>query len=231
MFFVDWQGCFVQEVIDFVGCYVKDYGQEEECLVDVDIVIKFKEENKLFYFEKYLYFYLYCWCIDCLVFYYLFDSWFVKVIVVKECMYEFNKIINWKLAFMGENCFGKWLENLQDWNFFCFCYWGIFFLIWCIEDVKEEKCVGLVEELCKEIEKVNQVFGLSQEVLEDLYWLYIDDVVLVLDSGQEMCCEFDFIDVWFDFGFMFYVQWYYLFENKEVFECKFLANFIVEGVD
>jgi isoleucyl-tRNA synthetase len=228
---VDRQGRFVQEVTDFAGRYVKDYGQEEERPVDADIVIKLKEENKLFHSEKYLHSYPHCWRTDRPVLYYPLDSWFVKATAAKERMYELNKTINWKPASTGENRFGKWLENLQDWNLSRSRYWGIPLPIWRTEDAKEEKCVGSVEELRKEIEKANQALGLSQEVPEDLHRPYIDDVVLVSDSGQEMRREPDLIDVWFDSGSMPYAQWHYPFENKEVFERKFPANFIAEGVD
>jgi isoleucyl-tRNA synthetase len=228
---VDRQGRFVQEVTDFAGRYVKDYGQEEERPVDADIVIKLKEENKLFHSEKYLHSYPHCWRTDRPVLYYPLDSWFVKATAAKERMYELNKTINWKPASTGENRFGKWLENLQDWNLSRSRYWGIPLPIWRTEDAKEEKCIGSVEELRKEIEKANQALGLSQEVPEDLHRPYIDDVVLVSDSGQEMRREPDLIDVWFDSGSMPYAQWHYPFENKDVFERKFPANFIAEGVD
>lgn len=228
---VDRQGRFVQEVTDFAGRYVKDYGQEEERPVDADIVIKLKEENKLFHSEKYLHSYPHCWRTDRPVLYYPLDSWFVKATAAKERMYELNKTINWKPASTGENRFGKWLENLQDWNLSRSRYWGIPLPIWRTEDAKEEKCIGSVEELRQEIEKANQVLSLSQEVPEDLHRPYIDDVVLVSDSGQEMRREPDLIDVWFDSGSMPYAQWHYPFENKDVFERKFPANFIAEGVD
>jgi isoleucyl-tRNA synthetase len=228
---VDRQGRFVREVTDFAGRYVKDYGQEEERPVDADIVIKLKEENKLFHSEKYLHSYPHCWRTDRPVLYYPLDSWFVKATAAKERMYELNKTINWKPASTGENRFGKWLENLQDWNLSRSRYWGIPLPIWRTEDAKEEKCVGSVEELRKEIEKANQALSLSQEVPEDLHRPYIDDVVLVSDSGQEMRREPDLIDVWFDSGSMPYAQWHYPFENKDVFERKFPANFIAEGVD
>ncbi|NRA47550.1 MAG: isoleucine--tRNA ligase [Phaeodactylibacter sp.] len=228
---VDRQGRFVKEVTDFAGRYVKDYGQEEDRPVDADIVIKLKEANKLFHSEKYLHSYPHCWRTDRPVLYYPLDSWFVKATAAKERMYELNKTINWKPASTGENRFGKWLENLQDWNLSRSRYWGIPLPIWRTEDAKAEKCVGSVEELKAGIEKANKALGLNQEVPEDLHRPYIDDVVLVSDDGQEMRRELDLIDVWFDSGSMPYAQWHYPFENKEVFERKFPASFIAEGVD
>ncbi|MEQ8702662.1 MAG: isoleucine--tRNA ligase [Phaeodactylibacter sp.] len=228
---VDRQGRFVKEVTDFAGRYVKDYGQEEERPVDADIVIQLKEENKLFHSEKYLHSYPHCWRTDRPVLYYPLDSWFVKATAAKERMYELNKTINWKPASTGENRFGKWLENLQDWNLSRSRYWGIPLPIWRTEDAKEEQCIGSVEELRTEIEKANKALGLNQSIPEDLHRPYIDEVVLVSDSGKEMRREADLIDVWFDSGSMPYAQWHYPFENKEVFERKFPANFIAEGVD
>lgn len=228
---VDRQGRFVKEVTDFAGRYVKDYGQEEERPVDADIVIKLKEENKLFHSEKYLHSYPHCWRTDRPVLYYPLDSWFVKATAAKDRMYELNKTINWKPAATGENRFGKWLENLQDWNLSRSRYWGIPLPIWRTEDAKSEKCIGSVEELQQEIEKANQMLGLQQQAPKDLHRPYIDEVVLVSEDGQPMKREADLIDVWFDSGSMPYAQWHYPFENKEVFERKFPANFIAEGVD
>ena len=228
---VDRQGRFVNEVTDFAGRYVKDYGQQEDRPVDADIVIKLKEENKLFHSEKYLHSYPHCWRTDRPVLYYPLDSWFVKATAAKDRMYELNKTINWKPASTGENRFGKWLENLQDWNLSRSRYWGIPLPIWRTEDAKEEKCIGSVEELRTEIERANQKLGLSQEVPADLHRPYIDEIILVSESGQEMHRELDLIDVWFDSGSMPYAQWHYPFENKAVFERKFPASFIAEGVD
>lgn len=228
---VDRQGRFVAEVTDFAGRYVKDYGQEEERPVDADIVIKLKTENKLFHSEKYVHSYPHCWRTDRPVLYYPLDSWFVKAASMKQRMYELNQTINWKPASTGEGRFGKWLENLQDWNLSRSRYWGIPLPIWRTEDGKHELCIGSIEELQNAIDQANEVLGLEQSVPKDLHRPYIDEVILVSEDGQEMRRELDLIDVWFDSGSMPYAQWHYPFENKEKFEQNFPANFIAEGVD
>jgi isoleucyl-tRNA synthetase len=228
---VDKQGRFVAEVTDFAGRYVKDYGQEEERPVDVDIVIKLKEENKLFHSEKYDHSYPHCWRTDRPVLYYPLDSWFVKAASMKERMYELNQTINWKPASTGEGRFGKWLENLQDWNLSRSRYWGIPLPIWRTEDGKQEICIGSIEELQNAIDEANEKLGLDQSVPKDLHRPYIDDIVLVSPNGQEMRRELDLIDVWFDSGAVPYAQLHYPFENKDKFEHGFPADFIAEGVD
>ncbi|WP_367392140.1 isoleucine--tRNA ligase [Lewinella sp. LCG006] len=237
---VDRQGKFVAEVTDFAGRYVKDYGQEEERPTDVDIVIKLKEENKLFHSEKYLHSYPHCWRTDRPVLYYPLDSWFVRASDYKERMSELNKTINWKPVSTGEGRFGKWLENLQDWNLSRSRFWGIPLPIWRTEDGKQEICIGSIPELTREVEKANKVLGLSQQVPKDLHRPYIDEIVLVSEDGQTMKRELDLIDVWFDSGAMPYAQWGLDYEKlaagdeqpfKAPFEQSFPANFIAEGVD
>jgi isoleucyl-tRNA synthetase len=237
---VDRQGKFVAEVTDFAGRYVKDYGQEEERPTDVDIVIKLKEENKLFHSEKYLHSYPHCWRTDRPVLYYPLDSWFVRASDYKERMSELNKTINWKPTSTGEGRFGKWLENLQDWNLSRSRFWGIPLPIWRTEDGKQELCIGSIPELTREVEKANKALGLNQEVPKDLHRPYIDDVVLVSEDGQAMKRELDLIDVWFDSGSMPYAQWGLDYEklaagDEQPFNAPFgqsyPANFIAEGVD
>jgi isoleucyl-tRNA synthetase len=227
---VDRQGRFVKEVTDFAGRYVKDYGQQEERSVDTDIVVQLKGENKLFLSEKYEHAYPHCWRTDKPVLYYPLDSWFIKTSSLKNRMFELNQTINWKPKATGEGRFGKWLENLQDWNLSRSRYWGIPLPIWRTEDGKEEVCIGGIEELTIAIEKANQKLGLDQKVPEDLHRPYIDEVKLVSNQGLVMHRELDLIDVWFDSGSMPYAQWHYPFENKELFE-NFPADFIAEGVD
>ncbi|MBX2876480.1 MAG: isoleucine--tRNA ligase [Saprospiraceae bacterium] len=228
---VDKKGQFVKEVSDFAGRYVKDYGQEEERSVDSDIVIKLKAENKLFHSERYLHSYPHCWRTDRPVLYYPLDSWFVRASSMKDRMFELNKTINWQPKSTGEGRFGKWLENLQDWNLSRSRYWGVPLPIWRTEDGEQELCISSMEQLQQEIDKANVALGLQQILPKDLHRPYIDGVVLVAEDGQEMKRELDLIDVWFDSGSMPYAQWHYPFENKETFEQKFPADFIAEGVD
>ncbi len=244
---VDKQGRFVQEVTDFAGRYVKDYGQEEERPVDVDIVIKLKEENKLFVAEKYKHSYPHCWRTDRPVLYYPLDSWFIRASTLKERMLELNQTIQWKPASTGEGRFGKWLENLQDWNLSRSRFWGIPLPIWRSEDGREEVCIGSVAELREAIEKALASGELGEEETRanrnylkamqagseafDLHRPYIDEITLVSPSGQPLQREPDLIDVWFDSGSMPYAQWHYPFANEDVFKRAFPADFIAEGVD
>lgn len=228
---VNKQGQFVDEVTDFARRYVKDYGQKEERSVDADIVIKLKTENQLFHSERYLHSYPHCWRTDRPVLYYPLDSWFVKAASMKDRMFELNKTINWQPSSTGEGRFGKWLENLQDWNLSRSRYWGVPLPIWRTEDGTQEICISSMEELQAEISKANAALGKDQSMPKDLHRPYIDDVVLVTDDGVPMIRELDLIDVWFDSGSMPYAQWHYPFENKEKFERNFPADFIAEGVD
>jgi isoleucyl-tRNA synthetase len=228
---VDKHGQFVAEVTDFAGRYVKDYGQVEERSVDTDIVIKLKEENKLFVSEKYLHSYPHCWRTERPVLYYPLDSWFIRAASVRERMFELNKTINWKPASTGEGRFGKWLENLQDWNLSRSRYWGIPLPIWRTKDGKSQKCIGSVAELQQEVDLANQQLGKNQTIPEDLHRPFIDDVILVSEEGEPMYRELDLIDVWFDSGAMPYAQWHYPFENQDKFKFNYPADFIAEGVD
>ncbi|MEO1713106.1 MAG: isoleucine--tRNA ligase, partial [Bacteroidota bacterium] len=229
---VDKQGKFVDTVTDFAGRYVKDYKDESEYRpVDIDITIKLKTENKAFNVQKYSHNYPHCWRTDKPILYYPLDSWFVKASQMKERMFELNKTINWKPASTGEGRFGKWLENLQDWNLSRSRYWGIPLPIWRNPDGSEEKCIGSIAELEKEIQKANQALGLNQSVPKDLHRPYIDDVVLVGENGEALKRELDLIDVWFDSGSMPYAQWHYPFENEDKFKANYPADFIAEGVD
>ncbi len=234
---VDKQGKFVDEVTDFAGRYVKDYKDEGAQYenVDIDIAVKLKKEGKAFNVQKYNHNYPHCWRTDKPVLYYPLDSWFIKSTAMKDRMVEMNKKINWKPSHTGEKRFGNWLENLQDWNLSRSRFWGIPLPIWRTEDSEEEKCIGSVEELRQAINAAVEAGFMESNPYEssdfDLHKPYIDKVVLVSDSGKPMYREPDLIDVWFDSGAMPYAQWHYPFENEEVFQNNFPADFIAEGVD
>lgn len=230
---VDRQGKFTDEAGEFAGRYVKDYRNEGAAFkdVDVDIAVRLKTEGRAFSVQKYVHNYPHCWRTDKPILYYPLDSWFVRASVARERMAELNRTINWKPAHTGTGRFGVWLDNLQDWNLSRSRYWGIPLPIWRTKDSTTEVCIGSVAQLRTAIEKANETLGLSQQVPPDLHRPYIDDIVLVSDSGEPMYREADLIDVWFDSGAMPYAQWHYPFENKEKFARSFPADFIAEGVD
>ncbi len=229
---VDKQGKFNSSVGEFSNRYVKNYKDDEDFVpVDIDIAVKLKKEGKAFNVAKYAHNYPHCWRTDKPILYYPLDSWFIKASKVKERMFELNKTINWKPASTGEGRFGKWLENLQDWNLSRSRYWGIPLPIWRNADGSQQKCIGSIEELRQEIELANEKLGLSQEVPKDLHRPFIDEILLVGENGEALKRELDLIDVWFDSGSMPYAQWHYPFENKEKFAQNYPADFIAEGVD
>ncbi len=229
---VDKSGKFTEDAGEFAGRYVKNYTDDPDYKnVDVDIAVRLKLDGKAFSVAKYVHNYPHCWRTDKPVLYYPLDSWFIRTSSVKERMYELNQTINWKPAATGEGRFGKWLENLQDWNLSRSRFWGIPLPVWRTKDGAAEKCIGSVEELQKEVAAANTRLGLSQQVPADLHRPFIDEVVLVSDSGEPMHRETDLIDVWFDSGAMPYAQWHYPFENQEKFRQNFPADFIAEGVD
>ncbi len=234
---VDKEGKFVDGVGEFSGRFVKNYKDDESYVdVNVDISVKLKKENRAFKVEKYEHSYPHCWRTDKPIIYYPLDAWFVKTTAVKDRMIELNKTINWKPASTGSGRFGNWLENMVDWNLSRSRFWGTPLPIWKSED-GEEKCIGSIAELNAEIKKANQVLGAEvnahylHEGILDLHKPYVDDIILVSDSGQSMNRVPDLIDVWFDSGAMPYAQWHYPFENKEGLKHSFPADFIAEGVD
>ena len=230
------------------GKYDEKAAQQAESL-DVFICINMKGENKAFKIEKHVHNYPHCWRTDKPVLYYPLDCWFIRSTAAKERMMELNKTINWKPESTGTGRFGKWLENLNDWNLSRSRYWGTPLPIWRSEE-GEEICIGSVEELYNEIEKAIEAgFMTSNPYKEmgfepgvynkenydkiDLHRPYVDDITLVSASGKPMKRELDLIDVWFDSGAMPYAQLHYPFENKEIVDNRtyYPADFIAEGVD
>jgi isoleucyl-tRNA synthetase len=235
---VDREGKFVNGLGEFSGRYIKDYkGEENYVDVNVDISVKLKKENRAFKVEKYEHSYPHCWRTDKPVVYYPLDAWFIKTTALRERMVELNKTINWKPESTGTGRFGNWLENMVDWNLSRSRYWGTPLPIWRSEDGCEEKCIGSIDELNAEIKKASEVLGgdVNKNYLHDgildLHKPYVDEVILVSESGKPMHREPDLIDVWFDSGAMPYAQWHFPFENKETFRQNFPADFIAEGVD
>ncbi|MGB3235802.1 MAG: isoleucine--tRNA ligase, partial [Ferruginibacter sp.] len=235
---VDKEGKFIDGVGEFSSRYVKDYKNEPGYIdVNIDISVKLKKENGAFKVEKYEHNYPHCWRTDKPVIYYPLDAWFIKTTAAKERMIELNNTINWKPASTGTGRFGNWLENIVDWNLSRSRFWGTPLPIWRTEEGNEEKCIGSVEELKSEIQKASAKLGnhINTQYLHDgildLHKPYVDDIILVSDTGTPMKRVPDLVDVWFDSGAMPYAQWHYPFENKEIFQLNFPADFIAEGVD
>lgn len=239
---------------EFAGRFVKNAFDKNltdaDTTLDIDISVMLKQQNRAFKIEKHIHNYPHCWRTDKPVLYYPLDSWFIKTTAVKDRMIELNNTINWKPQSTGTGRFGKWLENLQDWNLSRSRYWGTPLPIWRTEDGAEEKCIGSVAELIEEINKSVQAGFMTSNPFKnvkvgdysaenysidniDLHRPYVDRIILVSDSGKPMNRETDLIDVWFDSGAMPYAQIHYPFENKELFDsgAVFPADFIAEGVD
>jgi len=244
---VDRQGKFLENVGEFAGRYVKNYKDDPNYKdVDVDIAVKLKKENRAFKVEKYEHSYPHCWRTDKPVLYYPLDAWFIRTTALKDRMVALNQTINWKPAATGTGRFGNWLENMVDWNLSRSRYWGTPLPVWRTEDGTEEKCIGSIAELREELQKsfdagvmkyeagmadTKDLAAYIQHLTSDLHKPFVDNIILVSDSGKPMRREPDLIDVWFDSGAMPYAQWHYPFELRDVFDKNFPADFICEGVD
>lgn len=238
----------------FAGRYVKNAYDtslnENDATLDIDLCVMLKQQGLAFKIEKHIHNYPHCWRTDKPVLYYPLDSWFIRSTACRETMVELNNTINWKPQATGTGRFGKWLENLQDWNLSRSRYWGTPLPIWRTEDKQEEICIGSIAELMAEIEKAIQAGMMNKNPFKDfvvndfsednygisridLHRPYVDNIILVSPSGKPMKRETDLIDVWFDSGAMPYAQLHYPFENKALIDGKtnFPADFISEGVD
>lgn len=244
----------VAEYKKFEGKFVKNAYDptltDKDETLDVAICMEMKVNNKAFKIEKHVHNYPHCWRTDKPVLYYPLDSWFIRSTAARDRMIELNKTIKWKPESTGTGRFGKWLENLNDWNLSRSRYWGTPLPIWRTEDGTEEKCIGSIAELIEEIEKSVKAGFMKENPWKnfkvgvytdenydpkniDLHRPYVDDIILVSDKGEPMKRESDLIDVWFDSGAMPFAQMHYPFENKEVVDNGefYPADFIAEGVD
>ena len=233
---VDKLGKFVKEIKDFAGMYVKDFNKnsvKDELSTDAKISIKLKIENKAFDVKKHKHSYPHCWRTDKPILYYPMDSWFIKTTKLKKQFIKQNKEINWQPKSTGSGRFGDWLENLVDWNLSRSRFWGTPLPIWRTKDGSEEICIGGFQELKNEVKKSYKK-GFMESLLDDTFDMhrpYVDDIVLVSNSGNPMYRELDIIDVWYDSGSVPFAQYHYPFENSNFFKEMFPAKFIAEGID
>ncbi len=231
------------------GKYDAEAAEKAEDL-NIVLCMELKQQGLVLKIEKHTHNYPHCWRTDKPVLYYPLDSWFIRTTASRERLMALNDTIKWKPAATGSGRFGKWLENLQDWNLSRSRYWGTPLPIWRTEDGREELCIGSYEELSEAIDRSVEAGLMTENPLKakgfrpgdmsrenyeliDLHRPYVDDIILLSPSGRPMRRELDLIDVWFDSGAMPYAQIHYPFENKEAFDARelFPADFIAEGVD
>lgn len=236
----------------YAGRYVKNaYSPtplDEKETLDVDLCVMLKMENKAFRIEKHTHNYPHCWRTDKPILYYPLDSWFIRTTACREQMISLNNTINWKPESTGQGRFGKWLENLQDWNLSRSRFWGTPLNIWRSEDGSEERCIGSIAELYEAIEESVKAGVMASNPFKgfvpgdfsdenykkiDLHRPFVDEIKLVSPQGKTLYREKDLIDVWFDSGAMPFAQVHYPFECKEEIENGelFPADFIAEGID
>jgi isoleucyl-tRNA synthetase len=241
---VDREGRFVDGLGEFSGRFVKNYKDDPEYKdVNLDICLRLKRDGLAFRVEKYEHSYPHCWRTDKPILYYPLDAWFIRTTAMKDRMVELNRTIQWKPRSTGEGRFGNWLENMVDWNLSRSRFWGTPLPIWRTDDGAEARCIGSIEELRDEMRKAHEALGgdvngryLGDAAL-DLHKPYVDEIVLVSDSGKPMRRVPDLVDVWFDSGAMPYAQWHFPFENRSKVAPDsgraeaFPADFIAEGVD
>ena len=249
----EYAGAYVKNAYDpkytVDGRYDEKAANKAEDL-NIYICIRMKQDGTAFKMEKHTHNYPHCWRTDKPILYYPLDSWFIRSTACRDRMVELNKSIKWKPEHTGTGRFGKWLENLNDWNLSRSRYWGTPLPIWRNADTHEEICIGSVEELYNEMEKALAAGVMAENPWKkagfvvgdysdenynkiDLHRPYVDDIVLVSESGKPMKRELDLIDVWFDSGAMPYAQLHYPFENKDLIDNRsfYPADFIAEGQD